>query len=92
MVHIPAGRRDLSLIQNTQTASGAHRASYSVGTGVHWRGYDAYHSPQFSAEVKKEGSYTPTPPYIFMVCVVTITDTFAFIYLCSFMQSFFWGI
>jgi len=57
-VHIPAGARNLSLLQNTQTVSGAHPASYSVGTGVHWRGYDAYHLPQSSVELKKEGRYT----------------------------------
>jgi hypothetical protein len=91
-VHIPARARDLSLLQNIQTASGAHPPSYSMGTGVHWWGYDAYHSPQSSVEVKKEGSYTSTPPYVFMACIATVTDTFAFIYLCSFIQPFFWGI
>jgi hypothetical protein len=33
-VRIPAGTRDLSLLQNVYTCSGAHLACYSVGTGV----------------------------------------------------------
>ena len=31
---IPVGVKDFSFLQNAQTSSGAHPASYSVGTGV----------------------------------------------------------
>jgi len=40
MVRIPVGARDFPLPQNFQTCSGAHRASYSVGTGDFLRGRD----------------------------------------------------
>ena len=33
-VQIPAGIRDFSVLQYDQTGSGAHQASYSMGTGV----------------------------------------------------------
>jgi len=49
-----------------QIGSGAHPASYTMGTGSYLgvkqpgRGLD--HPPPFSAEVKKEYNYTSTPP------------------------------
>jgi hypothetical protein len=47
--------------------SGAHPASYSIGTrgfslGVKQPGCEADHSPPSSAEVKNAWSYTSTPP------------------------------
>jgi hypothetical protein len=55
----------------SQTGSGAHPASYPMGTGalspgVKWPGREADHSPQTNAEVKKTWIYTSTPPYAFM--------------------------
>jgi hypothetical protein len=54
-----------------QTDSGAHSASYVMGTGelsprIKRPGREAYHSPPTSAEVKKTRIYTSTPPYVFM--------------------------
>jgi hypothetical protein len=46
---IPIGARDFPLVQNVQTGTGPHTASYSVDTGVH--------SLIFSAEVTNEWSY-----------------------------------
>jgi hypothetical protein len=51
-----------------QTGSGAHPASYPVGTGAPFPGgkarpgRDADHLPPSSAEVKNERSYTSSPP------------------------------
>jgi hypothetical protein len=54
-----------------QTGSGAHRASYPIGTvdsfpGIKRQGPEADHSPPASAEVKKMWIYTSAPPYAFM--------------------------
>jgi len=51
--------------------SGAHPASYPMGTGalsleIKWPGRVANHSPTRSAEVKHAWSYTSTPPHVFM--------------------------
>jgi hypothetical protein len=37
-VQILAGLRDFSVLQNIQTGSGTHAASYSMGTGLHFQG------------------------------------------------------
>jgi hypothetical protein len=55
-----------------QTASGAHRASYPICTGVltpgvKQPGREAVHSLPSSAEVENAWSYTSTPQYVFMV-------------------------
>jgi hypothetical protein len=60
------------LFQCFQTGSGAHPASYPMGTGalspgVKRPGREADHSPPTSAEVNKTWIYTSTPPYVFMV-------------------------
>jgi hypothetical protein len=58
------------------TCSGAHPASYPMGTwdsppGVKRLGRDANHSPPTSDEVKKTWIYTSTPPYAFMAyCLI----------------------
>jgi hypothetical protein len=49
-----------------ETGSGAHPASYPMGTGalspvVKWPGHEADHSPPTSTEVKKMWVYTSTP-------------------------------
>jgi hypothetical protein len=54
-----------------QTGSGAHPASYPMGTGavspgVKRPGREADHSPLISAEVKEIWIYTSIPPYAFM--------------------------
>jgi hypothetical protein len=55
----------------SHTGSGAHPASYPVGTGVFspevkWLGHEADHLPPSSAKVKNAWSYTSIPPYFFM--------------------------
>jgi hypothetical protein len=59
-VRFPAGAKDFSSSLFVQTSSGAHPASYPMGTGgpfpgvKAWPGRDAYHSPPSSAEVENE--------------------------------------
>jgi hypothetical protein len=59
-VRSPAGVKDLSSILCVQTGSGAHPASYTMGTGVLSPGVkarpgrEADHSPPSSAEVVNE--------------------------------------
>jgi hypothetical protein len=53
-VRFPAGAGNFSLHHRVQNGSGAHPASYSVGTmGVKRPGREADHSPPSSAEVKE---------------------------------------
>jgi hypothetical protein len=63
--------QEFSLHQAVQTGSGAHPASYPMGTGaltqgVKRPGSEADQSTPASAEVKKKWIYTSTPPYAFM--------------------------
>jgi hypothetical protein len=63
VVSFLARARDFSLLHRGQTGSGAHSASYPMGTGGDSRGIkrpgrEANHSPS-SAEVKNGGA---TPP------------------------------
>jgi hypothetical protein len=59
-VWFPAGVKDFSSNLCVQTGSGAHPASYPLGTGgpfprsKAWPGRDTDHSPPSSAEVKNE--------------------------------------
>jgi hypothetical protein len=55
------GKR-FSLLQEAQNGSGAQPVSYGTGTGVLSRGHKRDHSPQTIDEVKKQYSYTSTPP------------------------------
>jgi hypothetical protein len=71
MVRFPAGAGDFSLHHRNQIGSGAHSASYPMGTrgsfsGVKRPGREADHSPPSSAEVKNAYRYTFTPQYAFM--------------------------
>jgi hypothetical protein len=61
--------QDFSPLHAVQTGSGAHPASYPMGTGgggVKRPGRQADHSPLYSAEDKNTRIYTATPPYVFM--------------------------
>jgi hypothetical protein len=54
---LPGKVRGFPLLHNLQTVSGAHLASYPMGTGalspgVKWQEREADHSPPSSAEVK----------------------------------------
>jgi hypothetical protein len=68
----PGIGENFSLLQNVQTSSGAHRASYPMGTGgsssreVKWLRNENDCSPPTSAEFKNTWIYTSTPPYAFM--------------------------
>jgi hypothetical protein len=66
-VRFPAGAGKFSLHHRVQNDSGAHSASYPMGTtssslGVKRPGREADHSPPSSAEVKNAWRYTSTPP------------------------------
>jgi hypothetical protein len=68
----PGGGWEFSFHRLVQTGSGAHSASYPMGTGavflgVKRPGHEADHSPPSSAEVKNVWSLTSTLQYNFMV-------------------------
>jgi hypothetical protein len=70
-VRVPVGARIFSH-HRIQTSSGAHIASYPMGTGavfpgVKLLGSETDHSPPSSAEVTNVWSYTSTPQYVLMV-------------------------
>jgi hypothetical protein len=55
--------QDSSLLHSIQTGSGAHLASYTMGTGGSFPGGKANHSPPSTAEVKNGGAIpTSTSP------------------------------
>jgi hypothetical protein len=60
---------NISLLDNVQTASGAHTASYSVGTGGCFpmekrSGCSARHTPHLVSKFKKSWSHTSNPLYM----------------------------
>jgi hypothetical protein len=66
-VRFPTGAGDFSLHHRIQNGSGAHPASYPMGTSGSFHGVkqperEADHSPPSSVEVKNAWSYTSTPP------------------------------
>jgi hypothetical protein len=66
-VRSSAGAGNFSLHHLVQHGSGAHPASYPMGTegcfsGGKAAGREADHSPPSNAEVKNAWSYTSTPP------------------------------
>jgi hypothetical protein len=75
---------DFSLRHRVQTGSGAHPASYPVGTRgsypeIKRLGREADHSVPSSAEVKNSWCYTSTPQYILKAwCLVKYRDNFTF--------------
>jgi hypothetical protein len=81
------GAGNFSLYRHVQNGSGAHPASYPVGTrvslslGVKQVGYETDHSPPSSAEVKNAWSYTPTPLICLHGVLLHHRDNFTF-YLC----------
>jgi hypothetical protein len=58
-VQFTAGAKDFSLLRSVQTDSGAHKASYLMGTGVKQPGHEADHSLLSSAKVKNGGAILP---------------------------------
>jgi hypothetical protein len=84
-VGIPAEKRGFSLLQNFQTSSGAHPASYSMGTGVVSGDSEVDLSPPSSSEVKNEWSYTST----FQECLHDIDrNTFKFVPTSKLLNEF----
>jgi hypothetical protein len=85
-VRFPAGAGNSSLRHRVQNGSGAHPASYPMGTGalslgIKRPGRAADHSPPFSDEVKNAWSYTSFPQYAFMAWCSVIEkhrDNFTF--------------
>jgi len=70
-VLFPAGAGSFSLRHRVLTGSGAHPASYHMGTvssypAVKLPAREADSSPLSSTEAKNSWSYTSTPPYLFM--------------------------
>jgi hypothetical protein len=69
--------QEYSFLHVVQTGSGAHPASYPMGTdgsfpGIKWSGLEADYSRPTSAEVKKIWIYTSIPPCAFMAqCLIT---------------------
>jgi hypothetical protein len=66
-IGFPAGAENFSLHHRVQTGSGAHPASYKIGTrgsfpGCKAAGREADHSLPSSAEVKNAWNYNSTPP------------------------------
>jgi hypothetical protein len=65
-VGFPAGTRGCSLLYSVQTGSGAHPATYQMGTGcfsagIKRSGREAHHLHPSSAEVKNDRAITPLP-------------------------------
>jgi hypothetical protein len=83
-----------SLRHCVQTGSGAHPASYLMGTGalslgVKRPGREADHSPPCSTDVKNEWSYTSISQYVFMAwCLVKHRDNSTFTLPCYIMTLF----
>jgi hypothetical protein len=68
-VRVPVGQE--FSVHSVQTGSGAHLASYPMGTGDSFpggkaAGHEADHSPPTSSEVKKMWIHTSTPPHTFI--------------------------
>jgi hypothetical protein len=66
-VRFPAGAGNFSVLHHVQTGSGAHPASFPMGTGVSFLGLkrperEADRSPPSSADVKNAWRYTSTLP------------------------------
>jgi hypothetical protein len=85
-VRFPAGAGNFSLYHRVQNGSGAHPASYPMGTRVSFpgckaAGREADHSPPCSAGggQRMRGAVPPLPQYAFMAwCVVKHRDNFTF--------------
>jgi hypothetical protein len=76
---IPCRGRDFSLLHIVHTGSGAHPASYAVGTkalspGVKRQGLEADHLCISSAEVKNDGAI-PTLPHSLNIVLLNALRT-----------------
>jgi hypothetical protein len=86
MVWFPTGAGNFSLHHRVQNGSGAHQASYPMGTGGSFPGSKAAGAWSWPlpsiAEVKNAWSYTSTPQYVFMEwCLVKHRDNFTLFHI-----------
>jgi hypothetical protein len=91
LVRFPAGAGNFSLHHCVQKGSGAHLASYPMGTRGSFPGRKAAGSWSWpltsSAEVTNAWSYTSTPQYVFMSwCLVKHRDNFTFTFYLVFFS------
>jgi hypothetical protein len=85
-VRLPAGAGNYPLHHRIQTGSGAHPASFPIGSGSSFPGgktAGAWSSPLTSTYCRGQRKYsynsTPPPPYVFMACcLVKHRDNFTF--------------
>ena len=82
-VRIPLGGKDFYLLQNVLTVSGAHPASYSVGTGVlsqgsSSRGVNLITYLHSVSRLRVNGAIPPVPLYAYMPWTVTAVFFFEF--------------
>jgi hypothetical protein len=88
-VSIPAGAGNFSLHHRVQTGSGAHLASYLMGTSgsfflaVRRPGFEADRLPSSSAEVKNAWNCTSTIRYAFMASCSVKAQGQLYLYLFS---------
>jgi hypothetical protein len=87
-VRFPAGAENFSLHHRVQNGSGAHPASYSMGTTVSFPGGKAAGALKLTIHLhlvprsQDAWSYTSTPQYAFMAwCLVKHRDNFTFIFI-----------
>jgi hypothetical protein len=53
--------QDSSFLHYAQAVSGAHQATYPIGTGIKAQEREADHLPPSNAKVKKDGAIPPLP-------------------------------
>jgi hypothetical protein len=91
-VRFPAQAGNCSLHHRVQTGSGAHPASYPIGTGgdlcleVKRAECEADHSPPSNAEVENAWSYTSTPPVCLHCVVLSSAHGQLYLYLYHLQQ------
>lgn len=85
MLRFPAAARDLSVFVSVQTASGAHAASRSLGTGSKVTGTGNDHSPHLASMLRVSGVILLLPPYTFVTCPETAPPYFVFSFLFIFV-------
>jgi hypothetical protein len=96
-VRFPAGAANFSLHHRVQKVSGAHPASYPMGTralslGVKRPGREADRSPPYSAEAKNSWSYTSTPQYVLLaLCSVKAQGQVYLYFLCLPSPDYYWA-
>jgi hypothetical protein len=84
-VRFPAGDGNFSLHHRVQTSSGAHPASYPVGTGAVSLRVKLTTPLHLVPRSRVRGAIRPFPQYVFMVwCLVKHRDNFTFTFTFTF--------